>query len=276
AIAKAIKAKGAPVLTLRKLWDTPPPWSPDPRKVELALWVGTRSRELGMRLSPDDCAYLAAATGNDLAAIDTQLEKIRQGGSAKLREIVTRRGVATAIVAPDGAGKSTVIASLEHALFFRVKTYYLGLEGGIFANRPPSRIPGGGIARRALHAWSVYLKSRADLSRRRLVLFDRYPYEALLPPDRPLGLASRVRRAAMGRLLPPPHLVVFLDAPGAVLHARKQEHSVERLERDRQGYLSLAQRGGWTVVDATQDADTVRRDVTDAIWRAYRRRFERR
>lgn len=88
AIAKAIKAKGDPVLSMRKLWDTPPPWSPDPRKVELALWVGTRSRELGLRLSPDDCAYLAAATGNDLSAIDTQLEKIRQGGNAKLREIV--------------------------------------------------------------------------------------------------------------------------------------------------------------------------------------------
>jgi DNA polymerase III delta subunit len=88
ALAKAIKAAGAPLLSLRKLWDTPPPWSPDPRKVELALWVGTRSAELGLRLSPDDCAYLAAATGNDLAAIDTQLEKLRQGGPAKLREVV--------------------------------------------------------------------------------------------------------------------------------------------------------------------------------------------
>jgi thymidylate kinase len=120
----------------------------------------------------------------------------------------------------------------------------------------------------------VWLRSRADLSRRRFVLFDRYPYEALLPPDGPLGLPSRLRRAALGRLLPPPHLVVFLDAPGAVLHARKREHSPERLERDRQGYLSLARgRRGWTVVDATQAADDVRRDVTGAIWQVYRRRI---
>lgn len=192
--------------------------------------------------------------------------------AAKLREIVTRRGVAVAIVAPDGAGKSTVIASLEHSLFFKVKTYYLGLEGGVFANRPPSRLPGGGLALRAAHAWKVWLRSRVDLSRRRFVLFDRYPYEALLPPDRPLGLPSRLRRAAMGRLLPPPHLVAFLDAPGEVLHARKQEHTVARLERDRQGYLSLARRRGWAVIDATQGADDVRRDVTEAIWQAYRRR----
>ncbi|MFT7669875.1 MAG: DNA polymerase III delta subunit [Planctomycetota bacterium] len=87
-IAKALKAAELPLLSLRKLYDTPPPWSPDPRKVELAIWVGTRSSELGLKLSPDDCAYLAAATGNDLAAIDTQLEKLRIGGREKLRELV--------------------------------------------------------------------------------------------------------------------------------------------------------------------------------------------
>lgn len=88
AIAKALKAMEAPILSCRKLWDTPPPWDPDPRKTELALWVGTRSRELDMRLSPDDCAYIASATGNDLAAIDTQLDKVRREGRDSLRELV--------------------------------------------------------------------------------------------------------------------------------------------------------------------------------------------
>lgn len=116
AIAKAIKSAGAPLLSLRKLWDTPPPWSPDPRKVELALWVGTRSRELGLRLSPDDCAYLAAATGNDLAAIDTQLEKLRQGGPQKLREIVGWNSGGTPWKAADelmGGDVARGIAALE-------------------------------------------------------------------------------------------------------------------------------------------------------------------
>ena len=54
--------------TCRKLWDSPPPWDPDPRKSELALWVRARSGDLGVCLTPDDAAYVAAATGNDLAA----------------------------------------------------------------------------------------------------------------------------------------------------------------------------------------------------------------
>jgi len=187
---------------------------------------------------------------------------------------VTRRGVATAILAPDGAGKSTVIESLDGALFFTVRHYYLGLEGGAFAGRGRSRIPLAGLLRRLAHAWSVYFRSRVDLSRRRMVLFDRYPYEALLPPSERLGRLSRWRRALLGHALPPPHLVVLLDAPGEVLHARKAEHPVERLERDRRGYLDLAvRRKRWVVVDATRPPLEVRRDVTEAIWRAYRGRL---
>jgi hypothetical protein len=87
-VAKAVKAASGAIVTCRKLWDSPPPWDPDPRKVELALWVRKRGEELGVRLDPSDAAYLATATGNDLAAIDTQLEKVRQGGAKRLREVV--------------------------------------------------------------------------------------------------------------------------------------------------------------------------------------------
>ena len=88
AVAKAIAKAGGPILSCRKLWDSPPPWDPDPRKVELAIWARSRGEELGVRLSPEDGAYLAAAVGNDLAAIDTQLEKLRRGGGQALREVV--------------------------------------------------------------------------------------------------------------------------------------------------------------------------------------------
>jgi DNA polymerase III delta subunit len=88
AVAKAVKAAGGPVLSCRRLWDSPPPWDPDPRKSELAQWTGQRAAELGLRLSVDEATYVALATGNDLAAIDTQLEKVRRGGREKLRELV--------------------------------------------------------------------------------------------------------------------------------------------------------------------------------------------
>jgi DNA polymerase III delta subunit len=116
AIAKAIKAKSLPVLSLRALYDTPPPWAPDPRKSELALWVGTRSRQLGMRVSPDDCAYIAGATGNDLAAIDTQLEKVRVGGKQAIQESVQWQSGGTPWKAADdllSGHLARALASLE-------------------------------------------------------------------------------------------------------------------------------------------------------------------
>ncbi len=192
--------------------------------------------------------------------------------AAKVRETVTRRGVSVALLAPDGAGKSTLSESLGNALFFRVSRFYLGLEGGPFANAGRSRVPFGGIARRLVYLWRTYLRARCDQARRRFVVFDRYPYEALLPPQPGSRRLSRWRRTILGHALPRPDLVVVLDAPGDVLHRRKPEHTPERLERDRAGYRDLARRLGAVVVDAVRPPEEVRRDVIDAIWRVYVRR----
>jgi thymidylate kinase len=67
---------------------------------------------------------------------------------------------------------------------------------------------------------------------------------------------------------PIPDLVVLLDAPAQVLHQRKGEHTPDRLERMRSAYLGLREEFPQTiVVDATQDADTVRKTVIALIWR---------
>ncbi|MGH2970156.1 MAG: hypothetical protein ACRDK0_14010, partial [Solirubrobacteraceae bacterium] len=84
----------------------------------------------------------------------------------------------------------------------------------------------------------------------------------------------------LGRCLPAPDLVVILDAPGHVLAGRKDERAAAELERQREAYRGLAARlpGPVAVVDAARALDEVRRDVTDAVWRAYvdrQRRDER-
>lgn len=91
-LAKAIAAAEGRALSCRKLWDTAPPWDPDPLRTELALWVRARSKELGVRLDPRQSAYVAAATGNDLAGIDTQIEKLRQVGPQGLAAAVGWEG----------------------------------------------------------------------------------------------------------------------------------------------------------------------------------------
>jgi thymidylate kinase len=193
--------------------------------------------------------------------------------STKLREIVTRRGISVALLAPDGAGKSTLADALTTSLYFPVRSFYLGLEGGRFAGSSPSARPGLGFVRRLFHVWGSYFRARYHQARRRFVIFDRYPYEALLPGPSNAGALSRARRGLLGRSLPPPDLVVVLDAPGEVLHRRKPEHSVERLDQDREGYRALAKRlPRALVVDASRPLEEVRRDVTEGVWLAYRRR----
>ena len=87
AVAKAIKGAGGSVLSFRKLYDSPPPWKPDPRETELVQWFLKRARSKGVRLNPSQAVYVCAATGNDLAALDDQLERLRAGGG-RLEEIV--------------------------------------------------------------------------------------------------------------------------------------------------------------------------------------------
>ena len=91
-VAKALAAAEGRALSCRKLWDSPPPWDPDPTRAELAQWVRARSGELGVRLDARQAAYVAAATGNDLSAIDTQLEKLRQVGPQGLAAAVGWEG----------------------------------------------------------------------------------------------------------------------------------------------------------------------------------------
>jgi thymidylate kinase len=181
-----------------------------------------------------------------------------------------RRGLTVALLGPDGAGKSTAAEALEASFPLPVRTVYLSPA------RPRRRPapPGAGLALRIAGLLSRWARGFGHRTRGRLVVFDRYPYDALLPSRRPVGRLGRLRRALLGRACPAPALTVVLDAPGALLHARKGEHDPAALEAERQGFLALARRRRRAVVlDAAQGAEAVRRDLTAAIWSVYRRRW---
>jgi DNA polymerase III delta subunit len=89
ALVKAIVAAGGPAPAFRRLYDTPPAWRPDPLQAELVQWTARRARELGLRLIPEQALYVSAATGNDLAALDDQLELLRASGGRELRSVVS-------------------------------------------------------------------------------------------------------------------------------------------------------------------------------------------
>jgi DNA polymerase III delta subunit len=81
AVVKAIKKLGGPVLSFRRLYDSPGPWEkfPDPRNTELVGWVVARARELKLPLSPDRAVLLTKRAGTELEAIDQALTMLAAG-----------------------------------------------------------------------------------------------------------------------------------------------------------------------------------------------------
>jgi thymidylate kinase len=104
-----------------------------------------------------------------------------------------------------------------------------------------------------------------------IVLFDRHffvDYHAY-DVDQASGDRSwsqRLHGLVLGRLYPRPDLVIYLDAPGEVLLARKGEGTVEALERRRDEYRAIAAHvGDFVEVDATQPVAAVTDRVAEII-----------
>lgn len=87
-LVKTILAAGGLAPSFRKLWENPPRWRPDPVQTELVQWTLRRAAELGLRLTGPQALYVSAATGNDLSALDDQLETLRASGGQDLRASV--------------------------------------------------------------------------------------------------------------------------------------------------------------------------------------------
>ena len=111
--------------------------------------------------------------------------------------------------------------------------------------------------------------------RGRVVLFDRhffadyYAYD-VAPAAQPRSLASRMHGGILRHAYPKPDLFIFLDAPPAVLLARKGEGTLEFLERRRREYLQLGDVvRQFVVVDADRPPDEVADEVGRIITRFY-------
>ena len=197
------------------------------------------------------------------------------------------RGLAIALLAPDGAGKTTLAQQLARDRFLRACLIYMGTNPeAVTVSLPTSRLlnrfagkegsrgllsRGLRFCNRALDQWYRSAVALCCKASGRFVVFDRYVYDSCLAsPATTLG--RRIRRRILGSSWARPDLVILLDAPGEVLYARKREHSPERLDAQRQKYLSLQGRvPNIVVVDATREADQVRGDVIALIWSQYAR-----
>jgi len=187
-----------------------------------------------------------------------------------------RPGEVHALVGENGAGKSTLTAGIERSFYFPVRSVYMGLYQRPSGREAGRGARGAGLAGRLGTQWARWLEGAYHRRRGRLVLFDRYSYEALVPNRYRHSRRGRARRWVLGHSCPPPDLVVLLDAPGELLYERKGEHDVALLEKQRAAYRALVSRlPRAVVVDASREVDAVRPDVTAAIWGEYVRRWNR-
>jgi thymidylate kinase len=218
----------------------------------------------------EDAGFAALRDGTGALGYDAAADAwtaIGFDGAEPPRPLRLARGLRLCLLAPDGAGKSTLASGLAEHLPFEVRTIHMELYGRGRAERTP---PGIRFAARIARQWRRYLDGRRHSRDGGLTVFDRYTYDTLLPTGGPPSLPDRIVRAGIARAIPAPDLVLILDAPAEILHARKAEHSVEAIDRMRRGYLSLPGRlpCSTAVIGVTGDADAVRRAVTARAWQA--------
>jgi thymidylate kinase len=136
-----------------------------------------------------------------------------------------------------------------------------------------------GTARMAVWITEEWLRQLVALGHGllgRIVVFDRHffldYYHADVEAGRRRDLVQRLHGWMLRRWYPKPDLVIMLDAPGEVLHARKPEATVAWLEQRRRQYLELAPLvSEFVVVDVDRPLEAVLSEVLATIecsWKA--------
>lgn len=209
--------------------------------------------------------------------------------------------VSVAIVGLDGAGKTTITRRLVELLPYQTVYLYMGMNPDssnvalpstrlvhALKKRGSSGKSGGPVSlhsiaerrRKRGRVWSTLrlLNRLAEETvrhglrlvhewRGRLVVTDRdffIDYSVAVKP--PLPLSDRIHLFALGKLLPKPDLVVWLDAPPDVLYGRKPEVPISYLERRREGIGRLGSAfRRFEVVDADRSVDEVYRSVESLV-----------
>ncbi len=120
-LAKSVANAGGIAIQCRKLWESPPPWdsSQDPRKIELVQWLVSRAAERGQKLDANSALVLIAASGNDLFALEQQLERLKNGGGRKLFELVESDAAGSPFRLADDLAKGDLAGAL-----FGIETLY--------------------------------------------------------------------------------------------------------------------------------------------------------
>ncbi len=242
-----------------------------PRKVAALLRSGNWAvlEDLGRLLHQRE-ENLPAPVTTPLTLRDRLRRAIRNRRTAS-----RRRGFTVAVIGPEGAGKSTLVTGIARTVPLPAWTIDMGIDEGTLGRIARLPVPGFRLVLLAFAIWRRYQEGRHMVAQGRLVIFDRYVYDAAAPTSEPLsGFAWRERQIA-ARLLPRPDFLYVLDAPGAVMAERGRGGTAGELEDRRWFFRQMRQRlPGMVLIDATRDRETVLADAVAPIWRAISSRWD--
>lgn len=200
-----------------------------------------------------------------------------------LDRIAHPTGLFIAVLGPDGSGKSTLLEHIHHEIdgaFRRVEQRHLRprlLERNSAFGAPvdnPHAHPTYDKYKSSAkllyltidYVLGYWLKTKRSLIRSTFVVYDRYYHDIFADPKRyRYGGPSWLVRI-FETFIPQPHLLIVLEAPAEVIHARKQEVSFDETERQLHAYRRLADsRKNARVINAAAPATKVGQDAVELI-----------
>ncbi len=222
-------------------------------------------------------------------------------GTVVPKRIFHKCGLSVAFIAPDGAGKSTIINRVKETVsgsFYGVNLYYmrphlfknlghynkLNPTEEAATNDNPHGVVCDGVFKSAVRFFfynldfqlGTLLKINRKKINKQLVIFDRYYYDYFADMKRYKYSLPAWFPAAFEWMIPKPDMVFVLDGNPEVLYERKKELPISELEKQCSVFHQLAQnRKNFYAINVNRDVDTIVDEVTETILQEMSRRTSR-
>jgi len=198
----------------------------------------------------------------------------------KLKRVFNKTGLSISIMGSDGSGKSTIINILSKNLsasFRQIHYYHLKpvepKNDGVVVQNPQGQMPYSFLKSIIKLLYLIYqynlgfFKVHFKLIKSTLVIFDRYLDDIIIDKLRFRFGAPIIFAKAALFFIPKPKMYFFLDAPGEVIFKRKEELSVEEINRQRVEYHSLFKnKANRYIIDASRTPNEVVKDIEKIIF----------